>query len=67
MPKVDYRVQAYDMWDEKIITFNRMLTPTYEEAIKFAKHLKKDLSNAYKDIKVITEKYELLERKEKEI
>ena len=67
MPKVDYRVQAYDMWDEKIITFNRMLTPTYEEAIKFAKHLKKDLSNAYKDIKVITEKYELLERKEEEI
>ena len=67
MPKVDYRVQAYDMWDEKIITFNRMLTPTYEEAIKFAKHLKKDLSNAYKDIKVITEKYELLERKEEVI
>lgn len=67
MPKVEYRVQAYDMFDERVITFNRMLTPTYEESIKFAKHLKKNLSNAYKDIKVITEKYELLERKEEEI
>ena len=67
MIKVEYRVRAYDMNEEKVVTFNSMLTSTYEEAVKFAKNLKDNLSLYYKDIKVITERYEFLERKEEDI
>lgn len=62
--KTIYVVQAYDINAKKVVIFNRMLTTTQDEAFKFAKHLRDELKHYYKDIKLITETYEL---KKKEV
>ena len=60
--KTIYIVQAWDIKENKLAQFNPLLTKTYDEALKFAKHLNNDVKEYYKDIMVITETYELKKR-----
>lgn len=60
--KTIYKVVAWDVVANKPVEFNIMLTKTYEDALKFAKHLHTDVKDYFKDVKLITETYELKKR-----
>lgn len=45
-----YIVKAFNVLENRIVTFNQNITPNYQEAKKFAKHLKEDCSEYYKNI-----------------
>lgn len=52
-----YEVRAYDKQGKRDVTFNHNLTKTLDEAMKFASHLKENLSNYYCNIAVVVTEY----------
>ena len=60
--KTIYLVQAWDIQQNKLVEFNHMLTSSPVGALNFAEHLNAELKEYYKDIKIITETYELKKR-----
>lgn len=60
--KTIYIVRAYDIKDDRIVEINHNLTKTKDDAFKLAKNLDENLKEYFKDIKIITETYELKKR-----
>ena len=60
--KTIYKVQAWDIKDDRLVEINQNLTRTYKDAFKLAQNLDENLKDYFKDIKIITETYELKSR-----
>ena len=62
-----YIVKAFDITLHKVITFNQNFTPNYQEAKKFAKHLKEECYKYYKNITLTTLELKIIKTEIEEI